>query len=105
MKKEDKFGGCLSVDKEKGISVCILPSKDFGKRDIIIVTKEGAKAVRSTTELVNKLIKDYKIEHEKIVNDILPWVGEKLRDLEMEETEFGLKVMNSGIERRRIQKV
>jgi len=27
------------------------------------------------------------------------------QDLEMEETEFGLKVMNSGIEKRKVQKV
>jgi hypothetical protein len=93
---------CYSVDK--GITVCVLPSKDFGKRDIIFVPTEGkAISVRSTTELINKL-RDYEIPPAKIT-DTMTFVSGRLRGLESEEISLGVKAGGFGVEKSKKQKV
>ena len=54
----------MTKNNEK-VFVCISPSKDFGKRDIIILSGNGAKSVGSVTDLANKLINAYKIPQKK----------------------------------------
>jgi len=73
--------GCIKIRNEY---ICIYPSKDLGKRDIIYYDSEKHKAqsVRSTTELMNILGKK-KIPDEEIIKAI-HFVGERLRELERE---------------------
>lgn len=98
---EDK--PCYLIDEKR--SVCILPSKDFGKRDIIIISENGARSVRSITEMANKLIKEYKVPQERVVGEIFPWASRRLRDLEMEETSTSFKLADFGVKRDKKQKV
>lgn len=63
------------------IEIYISLNKDGNKVDMIIVSENGAASVRSTTELINKLMKDFNISFEKIVNDVIPFVDKKLKEL------------------------
>ena len=63
------------------IEIYISLNKNGNKVDMIIVSENGAASVRSTTELINKLMKDFNISFEKIVNDVIPFVDKKLKEL------------------------
>jgi len=73
---KDKNGDILGA-------VCVAPSKEIGKRDILLMDeKTGTQSVRSTTELINMLSKkNVSFEDRKLVLDFL---AERLRVLEQE---------------------
>jgi hypothetical protein len=90
MKKETKpsFLSSMDVKDEKGNilgAVCVSPSKELGKRDIILMDeKTGTFSVRSTTELINMLSKkNVSFEERK---QVLEFLSERLRFLEKEVT-------------------
>jgi len=70
---------CLNVDD--GVSVCVIYGKGIAQIDIIVVYKDKVKSVRSVTELVNTLMHECEIPHEKIINDVIPWVHVRLARL------------------------
>jgi len=71
----------LTLRVGEKIEIYISLNKDGNKVDMIIVSENGAASVRSTTELINKLMKDFNISFEKIVNDVIPFVDKKLKEL------------------------
>ena len=72
----DKNGDLLGA-------VCVTPSKEIGKRDILLMDENaGTQSVRSTTELINMLSKkNVPFDERKMVLDFL---AERLRVLEQE---------------------
>ena len=74
MDVKDKNGDLLGA-------VCVTPSKEVGKRDIMLMAENsGTQSVRSTTELINMLSKkNVTFEERKVVLDFL---SERLRYLE-----------------------
>jgi len=71
----------LTLRVGEKIEIYISLNKNGNKVDMIIVSENGAASVRSTTELINKLMKDFNISFEKIVNDVIPFVDKKLKEL------------------------
>jgi len=57
--KENETESCLDIKNKEGRPlgcVCVIASKDFRKKDLVIMPKDKpAKSVRSTTELINNL--------------------------------------------------
>ncbi|MBO8183149.1 MAG: hypothetical protein H0Z28_10215 [Archaeoglobus sp.] len=93
---------CVDVD---GIKVCVVRSKDLGKRDIIITDpKKGARSMRSVTELINKLSKDYDISMDRITDEVLPFVNRRLRDLGEEADSTKISAFDIGYEKRTYRK-
>ena len=82
----DKNGDLLGA-------VCVTPSKEIGKRDILLMDeKAGTQSVRSTTELINMLSKkNVPYDERKMVLDFL---AERLRVLEQELAINTLKLLN-----------
>lgn len=82
----DKNGNLLGA-------VCVTPSKEIGKRDILLMDeKAGTQSVRSTTELINMLSKkNVPFDERKLVLDFL---AERLRFLEQELSINTLKSIN-----------
>ncbi|CDG64976.1 MAG: hypothetical protein PWQ15_1142 [Methanobacterium sp.] len=76
MDVKDKNGDLLGA-------VCVTPSKEVGKRDIMLMAENsGTQSVRSTTELINILSKkNVSFEDRKMVLDFL---AERLGSLEKE---------------------
>ncbi|BDZ71598.1 hypothetical protein [Methanobacterium petrolearium] len=85
---KDKNGDILGA-------VCVSPSKEIGKRDILLMDeKTGTQSVRSTTELINMLSKkNVSFEDRKIVLDFL---AERLRVLEQELAFNTLKTLKEA---------
>ena len=89
MKKVDWIkSGCTDVKDENGNTmgfVCVYPSKDLGKRDIIFYNdkERRAKSVRSITELMN-VIASKRAPKSEIIR-VTHFVGERLRELEREK--------------------
>ncbi len=85
---KDKNGDILGA-------VCVAPSKEIGKRDILLMDeKTGTQSVRSTTELINMLSKkNVSFEDRKIVLDFL---AERLRVLEQELAFNTLKTLKEA---------
>ena len=85
---------CMDVRDERGNtigSVCVVPAKDFGKRNIIFMRKSGgARSLRSVTELMNELEK-HSVPFE-VRKEVMSFVAERLRALELEEVSGGLKI-------------
>ncbi|MDZ4171320.1 MAG: hypothetical protein U1C19_04075 [Methanobacteriaceae archaeon] len=84
MKEEKKFFSTMDVkDKNGNIlgAVCVTPSKEIGKRDILLMDEKSmTQSARSTTELINMLTKkNVTFEEKKLVLDFL---SERLRNLE-----------------------
>ena len=84
MKEEKKFLSTMDVkDKYGNIlgAVCVTPSKEIGKRDILLMDEKSmTQSARSTTELINMLSKkNVTFEDRKLVLDFL---SERLRNLE-----------------------
>jgi len=64
--KEEPF-----YEVKKGLDICVMPSKDSGETDMIILpSNEKAISVRSTTELINKL-RSYGVPMEEIKNTLV----------------------------------
>lgn len=82
IKNEDgKVDGC----------VCVGPSKDLGKKDIVYMPNDKETfSVRSTTELMNKL-RERHIPYEER-KSVFNFVSDRLRALEREEISKGLTV-------------
>jgi len=76
MDVKDKNGDLLGA-------VCVTPSKEVGKRDIMLMAENsGTQSVRSTTELINVLSKkNVSLDDRKMVLDFL---AERLGSLEQE---------------------
>lgn len=76
MDVKDKNGDLLGA-------VCVTPSKEVGKRDIMLMAENsGTQSVRSTTELINVLSKkNVSFDDRKMVLDFL---AERLVSLEQE---------------------
>jgi len=76
MDVKDKNGDLLGA-------VCVTPSKEVGKRDIMLMAENsGTQSVRSTTELINVLSKkNVSFDDRKMVLDFL---AERLGSLEQE---------------------
>jgi hypothetical protein len=85
---KDKNGDILGA-------VCVAPSKEIGKRDILLMDeKTGTQSVRSTTELINMLSKkNVSFEDRKQVLDFL---AERLRVLEQELAFNTLKTLKEA---------
>ncbi|BDZ68932.1 hypothetical protein [Methanobacterium ferruginis] len=85
---KDKNGDILGA-------VCVAPSKEIGKRDILLMDeKTGTQSVRSTTELINMLSKkNVSFEDRKLVLDFL---AERLRVLEQELAFNTLKTLKEA---------
>ncbi|EKF86422.1 hypothetical protein [Methanobacterium formicicum] len=93
---KQKYSSSMDVmDKNGNLlgAVCVTPSKEIGKRDILLMDeKAGTQSVRSTTELINMLSKkDVPFDERKLVLDFL---AERLRFLEQELTINTLKSLN-----------
>jgi len=71
---------CIFVNNR--YQICILPSKDFGRRDIILIDykERQARSVRSTTELANILLKRG-IDKDDL-SRVMSFIGERLRSLD-----------------------
>ena len=92
------YTSSLDVKDENGDilgAVCVAPSKEIGKRDIVLMDeKTGTQSVRSTTELINMLSKkNVSFEDRKIVLDFL---AERLRVLEQELAFNTLKTLKEA---------
>jgi hypothetical protein len=93
---KQKYTSSMDVMDKNGAllgAVCVTPSKEIGKRDILLMDeKAGTQSVRSTTELINMLSKkNVPYDERKLVLDFL---AERLRFLEQELTINTLKSMN-----------
>ena len=88
MDVKDKNGDLLGA-------VCVTPSKEIGKRDILLMDeKAGTQSVRSTTELINMLSKkDVPFEERK---NVLDFLAERLGRLEQELTINTLKSLRES---------
>lgn len=88
MDVKDKNGDLLGA-------VCVTPSKEIGKRDILLMDeKAGTQSVRSTTELINMLSKkDVPFEERK---NVLDFLAERLGRLEQELTINTLKSLSES---------
>jgi len=94
------------VDEQGNIigSVCVVPSKDFGKRDIIFMRKSGgARSLRSVTELINYLEK-LNVPYE-VRKKAMNFVAERLRALDLEEVSGRLRVGPISAEKSEKKKV
>ena len=93
MYKEEKIKNCRDIYSKEGKRlgcVCIATSKDFGKRDIILMPEDKpTTSVRSTTELMNKL-QTLNVPFEKR-KELVDFTAERLRDLELEESTHLIK--------------
>jgi len=87
--RESERSSCKKVDDHT--YVCVVVSKDFGKRDIIIIDYRAkqARSLRSTTELANQLLKRG-IGEEKLT-EVLDFVSNRLRALEEEYIKYGVE--------------
>lgn len=59
--KEAEKSSCFRVTTKSGKNlggVCIAPGKNVGERDVIYIKDDVARSMRSTTELVNTLLKE-----------------------------------------------
>ncbi len=85
-KIEDEFTSSIDLKDDKGKiwgAVFVSPSKEHGKRDIILMDEEyGTCSVRSITELINMLSKKNITFNEK--RRVLEFLSERLRILEKE---------------------
>ncbi len=85
-KIEYKFSSSIDLKDDKGKvwgAVFVSPSKEIGKRDIILIDEEsGTFSVRSITELINMLSKKNISFNEK--RRVLEFLEERLRILEKE---------------------
>ena len=73
----------IKGENGKELTVCVVNSKEVGKRDIIIIPKpldQRAFSVRSLTELGNKL-RGLKVPHNEVTKAIM-FASEKLKELE-----------------------
>jgi hypothetical protein len=90
---KQKYTSSMDVKDENGDilgAVCVTPSKEMGKRDILLMDeKTGTQSVRSTTELINMLSKKKVTFHERKL--VLDFLAERLRDLEHDLTINTLK--------------
>ncbi|NYB53113.1 MAG: hypothetical protein HVN35_11225 [Methanobacteriaceae archaeon] len=93
---KQKYTSSMDVVDENGDilgAVCVTPSKEIGKRDILLMDeKTGTQSVRSTTELINMLSKKKVPFHERKL--VLDFLAERLRVLEQELTLKTLKTLN-----------
>lgn len=83
---KQKYTSSMDVMDKNGDllgAVCVTPSKEIGKRDILLMDeKAGTQSVRSTTELINMLSKkDVPFDERK---NVLDFLAERLRILEQE---------------------
>lgn len=87
--EKHKDRACLDIKNSKGKPigcVCVVSSKDYRKKDIIIMPRDKpAKSVRSTTELINKL-HNFDVSYEE-------------RKKAMDFTSFRLKTLDDFKER------
>lgn len=90
---KDKNGEILGA-------VCVAPSKEIGKRDILLMDeKTGTQSVRSTTELINMLSKkNVSFEERKQVLDFL---AERLRFLEKDLAINTLKTLKEETKKKK----
>lgn len=100
MKEELKkqFSSCTDLkDKDGNIlgAVCVATGKDLGKKDIILMPKDGdTRSVRSTTELINKLA-DINVPFEERKR-VVDFTADRLRALELEEISERFKISPLG---------
>ena len=91
-KIENKFSSSIDLKNDKGkvwSAVFVSISKEFGKRDIILIDKKSSTySVRSITELINMLSKKNISFNEK--RRVLEFLSERLRVLEKDS-----KIKNS----------
>ncbi len=81
---------CYRITGDKG-AVCVVTSKDFGRRDMIYLPKssdEKAFSVRGTTEMINKL-KEMSVPHDEIER-VMDFTDERLRALQTDESANGI---------------
>jgi|GEM_PF-195435 hypothetical protein len=95
---KQKYTSSMDVMDKNGDllgAVCVTPSKEIGKRDILLMDeKAGTQSVRSTTELINMLSKkDVPFDERKMVLDFL---AERLGVLEQELAVNTLKSLNES---------
>ena len=93
---KQKFTSSIDVKDGNGKilgAVCVTPSKEIGKRDILLMDeKTGTQSVRSTTELINMLSKKKVPFHERKL--VLDFLADRLRVLEQDLTVKTLKSLN-----------
>lgn len=92
----EKYTSSMDVKDENGDilgAVCVTPSKEIGKRDILLMgDKTATQSVRSTTELINMLSKKKVPFNER--KQVLDFLAERLRALEQDLTIESLKSLN-----------